>query len=108
MQTIKATGINVGIILLAGAGGTRLASAHVTHSLDALAAMNLSAGDLVYVSPLIVSLDSPYMQSLCEEQSEPLNAAAVRRQLEQLKSGAKIVCSSRVKVALYHLEAFIY
>ncbi len=108
VQTIKAAGINVGVILLAGAGGARLAAAHVTHSLDALAAMNLDDGDLVYVSPLIVSPDSPYMQSLREAQSEPLNTVATRKQLEQLKSGAKSVCSSGVKVALYHLEEFIY
>lgn len=108
VRTIKAAGINVGIILLAGAGGTRLASAHVTHSLAALTAMNLGDGDLVYVSPLMVSSDSPYMQWLREAQSEPLNAGAVRQQLEQLKAGAKHICGSGVKVALYHLDEFIY
>ncbi|MCS6940366.1 MAG: radical SAM protein, partial [Roseiflexus sp.] len=108
VRTIKAASINVGIILLAGAGGARLASAHVTHSLDTLAAMNLGEGDLVYVSPLIIASDSPYLQLLREAQSEPLSAAALRQQLEQLKSGAKNVCGSGVKVALYHLEEFVY
>ncbi len=108
VRMIKSAGINAGIILLAGAGGTRLASAHVTHSLAALAAMNLGAGDLVYVSPLIVSSDSPYMQSLRDFQSEPLQGPAIHQQLEHLKSGAKAVCGSGAKVALYHLEEFIY
>ncbi|MFQ3631668.1 radical SAM protein [Roseiflexus sp.] len=108
VHMIKSAGINVGIILLAGAGGARLASAHVTHSLDALAAMKLNAGDLVYVSPLIVSSDSPYMQSLRDFQSEPLQGAAIQQQLEHLKSGAKAVCGNGVKVALYHLEEFVY
>ncbi len=108
VRMIKSAGINAGIILLAGAGGTRLDSAHVTHSLAALAAMNLGAGDLVYVSPLIVSSDSPYMQSLRDFQSEPLQGPAIHQQLEHLKSGAKAVCGSGAKVALYHLEEFIY
>lgn len=108
VQTIKSAGINVGIILLAGAGGTRLAAAHVAHSLDMLAAMNLEDGDLVYISPLIVSPDSPYMQSLREAQSEPLHTDAICQQLERLKSGARSVCGDGVKVALHHLEEFIY
>ncbi|MDW8146683.1 MAG: radical SAM protein [Roseiflexaceae bacterium] len=108
VQTIKAAGINVGVILLAGAGGARLASTHVTHSLDTLAAINLGEGDLVYISPLIVASDSPYLQLLRETQSDPLSAAALRQQLEQLKSGARSICGSGAKVALYHLEEFIY
>lgn len=48
------------------------------------------------------------MQALHEAQSEPLNAAAAWKQLEQLKSGARSVCGSGVKAALYHLEEFIH
>ncbi|GIV99730.1 MAG: hypothetical protein KatS3mg058_1134 [Roseiflexus sp.] len=66
--------------------------------------MNLKDGDPMYVSPLIVS--SPYMQSLREAQSKPLNAIAVLRQLERFQSGAWSVCGGGVNVALYHLEEF--
>jgi hypothetical protein len=108
VRAIKAAGINVGIILLAGAGGTRLAQQHVTNSLAALAAMGLGAGDLVYVSPLIVSPEGTYAQLLHEAASTPLQAAELARQLEQLKAGAKAVCDPGAKAALYHIEEFIY
>ncbi|WP_245863439.1 hypothetical protein [Candidatus Viridilinea mediisalina] len=105
VRAIKAGGINVGIIILAGAGGTRLAQQHVSHSLAALASMNLGPGDIVYISPLIVPPDGSYAQQLHEAASRPLH---VVRQLEQLKAGAKAVCAPGSKVALYHIEEFIY
>ncbi|NCC33830.1 MAG: radical SAM protein, partial [Chloroflexia bacterium] len=108
VRTIKAAGINVGIILLAGAGGARLAQQHVAHSLAALAAMGLGAGDLVYVSPLIVAPDGTYAQLLHEAASVPLEPSEVAVQLAQLKAGAKAVCDPGAKAALYHIEEFIY
>ncbi|MCS6880295.1 MAG: radical SAM protein [Oscillochloridaceae bacterium] len=108
VQAIKAAGLNVGIILLAGAGGARLAPAHVNHSLEALAAMGLSEGDLVYISPLIVSPTGPYAEQLDQAGSPWLDHAAINAQLTYLKDGARALCDPRAKVALYHIEEFIY
>lgn len=108
VRTIKAAGINVGIILLAGAGGAELAEQHVAHSLDALAAMGLGAGDIVYVSPLIAPPESLYATCLQAAGCTTLAEPAISAQLAALKAGARGQCAAGAKVALYHIEEFIY
>jgi hypothetical protein len=108
VRTIKAAGINVGVILLAGAGGDRLSAQHVRHSLDALAAMDLGAGDLVYISPLIVPADGPFAQQLRAARSAPLSETAIHEELERLKLAARARIGSGAKATLYHIEEFLY
>lgn len=105
---IKAAGINVGIILLAGAGGADLAHRHVARSLAALAAMNLDERDLVYISPLIVADDSDYMRRAQTLGLKPLTEAELEAQLKDLKAGARAVTGRRPRVALYHIEEWLY
>lgn len=108
VRAIKEAGINVGIILLAGAGGTRLAAQHVAQSLNVLAAMGLGDGDIIYVSPLIVPSDGPYAEQLRAVGSQVLDEAAITAQLAQIKVEAKATVGEGAKVALYHIEEFIY
>jgi hypothetical protein len=108
VHAIKAAGINVGIILLAGAGGAHLARQHVAHSLATLRAMGLGMGDIVYISPLIVPETSPYSLQLHAAGGAALDASAINVQLETIKTGARAMCTQGAKVALYHLEEFIY
>lgn len=108
VRAIKAAGINIGLILLAGAGGDGLAAQHVANSLATIAAMGLGEGDLVYFSPLIVADDAPYTQQLRDMGMHPLDQAAIDAQLNTLKAGARAVTNGGAKVALYHIEEFIY
>lgn len=108
VQRIKAARIQVGIILLAGAGGGDLARRHVARSLAALSAMNLDAGDLVYMSPLIVPADGDYARRARTFGLEPLSEAALDAQLEELKAGARAATQGRPRVALYHIEEWLY
>ncbi|MFN3373896.1 MAG: radical SAM protein, partial [Chloroflexus sp.] len=108
VRTIKAVGIAVGIILLVGAGGKRFAAEHVQHSLAVLAAMPLGPDDIVYLSPLIVPPDSPYLAQLQAYGSSPLPETAINRQLEELKHGARAVAGPGTKVVIYHIEEFVY
>ncbi|MFV9504748.1 MAG: radical SAM protein [Oscillochloridaceae bacterium umkhey_bin13] len=108
VRTIKAAGIAVGIILLAGAGGAELAEQHLTGSLDALAAMQLGPGDLIYLSPLLVPPDGPYAERLRSEGRTPLATNAIQEQLARLRAGARAACGPGPNVALYHIEEFVY
>ncbi|MCU0495622.1 MAG: radical SAM protein [Chloroflexaceae bacterium] len=108
VRTIKAAGINVGVILLAGAGGDRLNEQHVRHSLDALAAMELGVSDLVYISPLIVPDDGPFAQQLRTVGGSLLPERALQAELEQLKQGARARIGNGAKATLYHIEEFLY
>jgi len=108
VRVIKTAGIAVGVILLVGAGGDRFAAAHVQHSLAAIAAMHLGPEDIVYLSPLIITPDSPYLAQLQDAGSSPLSATAINDQLDQLKRGARAVVGSGAKVVIYHIEEFVY
>ncbi|MFQ3663994.1 MAG: radical SAM protein [Chloroflexaceae bacterium] len=105
---LKAVGLQVGIILLAGAGGADLARRHVARSLAALSAMELDAGDLVYISPLLVPDDSDYARRARTLGLAPLSTAELTAQLEELKTGARAATGGRPRVALYHIEEWLY
>lgn len=108
VQTIKAAGIAVGVILLAGAGGSRFAANHIQHSINVIAAMNLGPDDIVYLSPLIVTPDSPYLDQLRESGSQPLDTAEITKQVQTLKQSLRTVVAPGTKVVLYHIEEFVY
>jgi hypothetical protein len=105
---IRSAGIQVGVILLAGAGGAGLAERHVAHSLAALAAMGLGAGDLVYISPLIVPDDGEYAARARELGLAPLDPPALDAQLDALRAGARAATQGLPRVALYHIEEWLY
>lgn len=108
VETIKAAGIQVGIMLLVGVGGTRFAQQHVAHSIEALKAMHPGPGDLLYLSPLIVPNDSPYSVQMHDLGICPLSNAEINAQLDSIKTGLNAVLPHGPKVALYHIQEFIY
>ncbi len=105
---LKAVGLQVGIILLAGAGGADLSRRHVARSLAALSAMELDGGDLVYISPLITPDDSDYTRRARTLGLAPLSTDELAAQLEELKTGARAATGGRPRVALYHIEEWLY
>ncbi|HSD83736.1 MAG TPA: radical SAM protein, partial [Anaerolineae bacterium] len=60
VQTIKAAGINVGVIVLIGLGGARFATAHTADTSDVLNQLHLGTGDLLYFSDLVEEPGTPY------------------------------------------------
>jgi len=108
VHTIKAAGINVGIILLVGAGGARFARQHIDNSIAAIAAMQPGPGDLIYLSPLIVGADDAYTLRMCDLGIAPLDVGEIDAQFAAIKHGLQSALSHGPKVALYHIEEFIY
>lgn len=108
VRTIKAAGINIGIIILAGAGGDRFYHQHVHQSLQAIGAMGLGIGDLVYISPLMLSGQDAYSCSMRDLGVRTLSPAEVTTQFATIKTGLKAIYPEGPKVALYHIEEFIY
>lgn len=106
VHTIKAAGINVGIILLAGAGGDVWYDHHMAGSLQRLREMALDSGDIVYLSPLVVSADTEYARCIAEAGIEPLQHADMMQQMNQFKTALKTAGGPRV--TLYHIEEFLY
>ncbi len=61
VSTLKAAGVAVSVIVMAGAGGQQFAAGHVAHTVDGAAARCRSAaGDIVYFSPFFEQPGSEY------------------------------------------------
>jgi radical SAM superfamily enzyme YgiQ (UPF0313 family) len=52
-NTIKAGGVNVGIIIMVGVGGDRYQAQHIRATIETVNAMNLGDGDIVYLSDFV-------------------------------------------------------
>lgn len=108
VQTMKRAGLEVGVIVLAGAGGARLADQHCANTLARLGEMQLGAGDIVYVSPLIPPPGSPYERDMLALGSGALSHAQLDAQLATIRAAVRSWAGPPPKVALYHIEEFLY
>lgn len=108
VHTIKSAGIQVGIIMLAGAGGDSLSQQHVQHSVEAITAMQLGAGDIVYISPLVVSGEEEYSARMQKMGIRALQPAEVQQQVATIKTALRQPGSDRPRVTLYNIGDFVY
>jgi hypothetical protein len=108
VHIIKEAGIDVGVIVLAGAGGDLFAAQHVEHSLAALGAMGLGSGDIIYLSPMHMSGDEEYVQQMRERGARALSHAETLAQVRLFKDAWKARGSGRPRVTLYDIAGFIY
>jgi hypothetical protein len=102
---LHTAGIGVGVIVLVGAGGRRLASAHVEATVATLLRMGLGPGDRVYLSPLVPEPGVAERRSLVHDDvlDRAELGAQARSLSEQLRAGGV-----RVPIALYDLRRFVY
>lgn len=100
-------GIQVGIIVLLGAGGQQWTSAHEEDTISTLSRMPLSEGDLVYFSPLVTGPSSEGEPLASDAGVSPLSwgqMAAQRQRMEQ-----RLDCRAQgARTALYDIRDFSY
>lgn len=108
VRAVKAGGVQVGVIVMLGIGGERLAARHQEETLAAVDAMGLGRGDLVYLSPLEAEADSPYRQREREAGIRPLDEAGMAEQLHALRAGLRGTPGRGPVVAVYDIREFIY
>ncbi|PYB68200.1 radical SAM protein [Thermoplasma sp. Kam2015] len=60
VNKIKGSGINVGIILMAGAGGKKFYRNHIDNTASVISQMDLGKGDIIYISPMYEYEDTEY------------------------------------------------
>lgn len=107
VRTIKAAGVNVGVIVMIGLGGHAFAEGHVADTVVALNGMGLGAGDLIYFSELVEMPGTPYPALTVEQGIRPLGTAerqgqeqAIRRQLS--------FPGPPPRLATYDVREFVY
>ena len=108
VQTLRAAGVAVGIIVLLGVGGERYLERHVALTLATLEAMRLGSNDILYLSPLTADPDSPYRRREREAGMRPLPDAEMAAQLSAIKAGLRAGPAGRPKVAVYDIRDFLY
>ena len=105
VHSIKAAGINVGVIVLIGLGGDRFVAGHTRDTLDVLNQMSLSTGDLIYFSDLVEEAGTPYPLIAAQYGLRALSADERAAQRATIRSGLNL---NGAKVSNYDVREFVY
>lgn len=109
VRAMKAGGLDVGVIILLGAGGRQYAASHERETIKAVNAMKLDLNDIVYFSELMVSEGMQYAVDAVQAGLEPLDHAERIAQQERIESGLEF--SQRggsPHISRYDIREFIY
>lgn len=106
VRAAKASGVNVAVIILLGAGGAAYADGHVADTTAMLSRLPLGAGDLVFFSPLSVAEGSEYAARARDEAIREMDFGEMIAQEEAIRLVVSL--DPRVKLARYRVEEFIY
>ncbi len=107
VSAIKKAGLSVGVIVIAGLGGERFASAHVRDTLRVLDEMRLGKGDILYISDLVEEPAASYPSMARLAGIEPLPPDAIRAQRDHLRSGLAFDAGPP-RIATYDIREFVY
>jgi hypothetical protein len=105
VRTIKAAGINVGLIVMIGLGGDRFAAGHVADMIAVLNQMPLGEGDLIYFSDLVEEPGTPYPQQAAQHGIHALDRSERAAQRNMIRSG---LLPGSVKISNYDVREFVY
>ncbi len=105
-HNLKKGNINVGIIFLIGAGGSKYSEKHLIESLILLEQLPLGKGDIIYLSELYET-NSSYEKSMAE-QSIPLpTRQEIRYWSNEFKSKLKKQYA-HIQISIYDINQFFY
>jgi hypothetical protein len=106
VEALHDAGVEVGVVVLLGAGGRRFSGGHVRDTLRTLRRMSLRAGDIVYLSPLRAAPASAYERWATAEGVAPLTPRELAEQHRRLAASARRLHGP--KVATYDIGGFLY
>jgi radical SAM superfamily enzyme YgiQ (UPF0313 family) len=109
VKNIKLGGLQVGVIILLGAGGERFFDSHIDQTVQLLRAMDLEQGDYIYLSPLVEMQQTEYARQAQADHIEPLSPRRVAEQERRIRAGLKLGSrDDRPYVAKYDTSHFVY
>jgi hypothetical protein len=109
VQSMKAAGVAVGVIVLLGAGGQTFAQDHIRDTIRAINAMHLDMHDIIYFSELITSEGMQYVQDAYQSQLNPLGSQERIAQGEAIENGLKFSRRSGTPhISRYDIREFVY
>lgn len=107
VRTIRAGGVHVGVVVMLGIGGATYAAEHVTGTIEAVNAMRLGPGDIIYFSEFIDPPDAPYGDWAQAEGIRPLRREELWLQEAAMRSGFRFPAGSP-KLSVYDIREFAY
>ncbi len=107
VRAMKDAGLQVGVIVMIGLGGTAFAAAHVEDSARAINAMGLGEGDLVYFSDLVEVPGTAYPVIARDARLRSLDLSGRLAQLAALRSRLAFA-GPPPQLARYDVREFVY
>ena len=107
VQSIKAGGVAVGVVIMLGVGGERYAADHVRHTVEVLNQMGLGRDDILYFSEFVETPGSPYVEQAVEAGIAPMPVPQMRAQRAAIQ-GALRFPAAPPKLAVYDIREFAY
>jgi radical SAM superfamily enzyme YgiQ (UPF0313 family) len=104
-ERAREAGLEVGLIVLVGAGGRRFAEPHLRDTLDAIRSLELGRDDVVFLSPFVDVEGSRYAARAERDGVLPLTPAEVDAQTNAFRKALK---GRPHKVVLYDLRRWVY
>lgn len=109
VNKIKSAGIDVGIIVLIGAGGKKYHKTHIADTVNVLNQMHLGQNDFIYFSDYYPQFNTDSIKNLDEDRIMPLEYEEMVRQKREIKKGLKYTeYSSPPKITEYDIREFLY
>ncbi len=109
VRTIKAGGVNVGLIFMVGVGGHTYREPHFKDTVALIQSMPLDEHDIVYASPFVASPDAPYVYDAAEAGIRPMREDEIWQEIQRFRSALRPWARTRgVKVSYYDIREFVY
>lgn len=109
VNKIKAGGVNVGVILLVGAGGKTYSEGHIQDTTEALNKMHLDANDFIYFSDFHPQPGTPYADVAKKANVEPLSRKEIRAQETAIRNELRFTTMENPpKITTYDIREFLY
>ncbi len=106
INKLKAAGFRIGLILLIGAGGVSFVEEHRQATLTALAQIQFTAGDIVFLSPFYMPEHTPYQSKMNQEHLLALSDVEMEQELHFWKKN--LIVARPAKITLYSIKEHLY
>jgi hypothetical protein len=109
VHAIKSGGVDVGIIILAGAGGHSYAHQHIADTIQIVNQMDLDLNDIIYFSELIESENMAYVSDAYHAALKPLSSEERIAQADAIES--QFIFSEAggtPHISRYDIREFVY
>lgn len=109
VESVKAGGLSVGLIVMVGVGGERFREAHLRDTVALVERLPLGAGDIVYLSPFVSDGTTPYDADVATAGIIPLDEESIRSEEQRFKA-ALLPTAKRtgLRISHYDLREFVY